>query len=202
MSKRQQIKPAVFTNVITDLFENQKFHTNDNVQYKQVFSQVSLSDAQKAQIVYPQGFVPLNFFIIYQTDKYADHTFVSTQLDMVSFVRKSSNDGYIYGYYFNILAQDRYKTDYLKDSSRAVTLSDTARIITSQYLEVYNNINGSTVILSTSFNPNNIYATIQYSRDRRYIYQQLLPSGLSIFNGDDPILTGLSKNLRECNVRV
>jgi len=199
MSKRQQIKPASFRNIVDDLFENQKFHTNDNVQYKQTFSQVVLNDAQKAQIVYPIGYTPLNFFIIYQTDKYADHTFVSYQLDMVSFVRKS--DGYIYGYYFNVNDQDRFRTNILKDSPKPITLSDTARIIPSQYLEVYNKINNSTVILSTSFNPDNIYATIQYSYDSRYVYQQLLPSGLSIFNGDDPVLTGLSKNLRDCNIK-
>ena len=216
MSKRQQIKPASFHNIVKDLFQNEKFHTNDNVQYKQTFSQVSLTDAQKAQIVYPDGYTPLNFFIIYQTDKYADHTFVSNELDMVSFVRKGSSDsrssnastgpiqgfgdGYIYGYYFDILDQDRYRTAVLKDSSRPVTLSDNARIVPSQYLEVYNDINGSTIILSLSTDSTNLYATLQYSREGRYIYQQLRPSGLIIFNGDDALLTGLSKNLRNCDI--
>lgn len=203
MSRRQQIKPASLHNIVNNLFENQKFHTNDNVQYKQTFSQVLLTEVQKAQIIYPTGFIPINFFIIYQTDKYADHTFVSSQLDMISFVRKNNNpkgknpeDYYIYGYYFNILDQERYRTDVLRNSPNPVTLSETARIISSQYLEVYNDINGNTIILSMSTDTNNLYATIQYSQDCRYVYQQLLPTGLSIFNGDDPILTGLSRNLK------
>lgn len=199
MSKRQQIKPASFSDIVKDLFQNQKFHTNDNVQYKQAFSQLSLTDAQKAQIVYPEGYTPINFFIIYQTDKYADHTFVSTELNMVSFVRKS--DGYIYGYYFDILAQDRYRTAVLIDSVRPVTLSDNARIVPTQYLEVYNDINGSTIILSLSTDSTNLYATLQYSHEGRYIYQQLRPTGLTIFNGDDAFITGLSKNLRKCDIK-
>jgi len=199
MSKRQQIKPASFRDIVKDLFQNQKFHTNDNVQYKQAFSQVSLTDAQKAQIVYPEGYTPINFFIIYQTDKYADHTFVSTELDMVSFVRKS--DGYIYGYYFDIFDQDRYRTAVLIDSVRPVALSDNARIVPSQYLEVYNDINDSTIILSLSTDSSNTYATLQYSHEGRYIYQQLRPNGLNIFNGDDALITGLSKNLRNCDIK-
>ena len=193
MTKRQQIKPASFRDIVTDLFQNQKFSTKDNVQ-------VSLTNAQKEQIIYPEGYNPLNFFIIYQSDKYADHTFVSTELDMVSFIRKE--DGYIYGYYFNILAQERYRTDILKRSVDPVTLSDNARIVPSQYLEVYNNINGSTIILSLSTNSSNLYATLQYSHEGRYIYQQLKHDGLNIFNGDDALITGLSRNLRNCNIKL
>lgn len=202
MSKRQQIKPASFRDVVDDLFQNQKFHTNENVQYKQTFSQVSLTDIQKTQIVYPSGFIPLNIFIIYQTDKYADHSFVSSELSMVSFIRKNSDDGYTYGYYFDISGQDRYRSDVLRDSPRPVTLSDNAQLVPSEYLEVYNNINDRVVILSLSTNSANLYATLQYSNGGRYIYQQLKTNGLNIFDGDDAIITGLSRNLRNCDVKI
>ena len=195
MSERQQIKPAALQAIIDNLFQNQKYHTRDNVQYKQTFSRLSLTDSQKEKIVYPSGYTPLDFFVIYQTDKYADRTFVSSELSMVSFMKRA-NDGYIYGHYFAVSNQGRYRTEVLKHSTGPVTLSENASLVPSQYIEVYNDINGSTVILSLSTVSDNQYATLQYSNKGRYVYQQLRTGGLEIFNGDDALLTGLSKNLK------
>ncbi len=47
----------------------------------------------------------------------------------------------------------------------------------------------------------NIYTTLQYSHEGSYIYRQLRPNGLTIFNGDDAFITGLSKNLRKCDIK-
>ena len=222
-------QPASFRHIIKDLFQNEKYHTFDNVKYVQTFSKVSLTDEQKAQLVYPEGIFPLNFFDFYQTDKYVDCNFTETILQIVSFAKKTISitdikdikdnedikdiedikcikkkkeltDGYIYGYYFNVFVQERFDTCYLKESCIPITLQTNIILSDNQYVEVYNDIRGLTLILSLSYNFENVYSTIQYSQHHTYIFQLLKYNGLQTINGPDAILTGLSENLKKCHI--
>lgn len=98
---------------------------------------------------------------------------------------------YIYGCYFDVIAQERFNIDTLSCSKIPIKLSSTARFITSQYLEVYNDIKGITIILCKSESA----ASLQYSANNKYYYQSLTPGGLT---GNIPktYVTHLSHNLR------
>lgn len=197
MRKSPAIKPAKLEEVITELFENQKF-TSNGYAYEQYFSKVFLNPTQFSQLTYTQGFIPLNYYIIYQTDQYLNCQLVSTRFDLVSFVVKNDRSNYLYGYYFDVSGQTRFDPKYLTCSPCPALLSPTTTFISSNYIEVYNKIYDNVVILSLGFssNPNDSFATIQFSKNDRYIYQQLNSSGLNYVNDPDPLLYGLSCNLQ------
>lgn len=185
--------PASLSNIVHDLFQNEKYR-DSGFKYKVTFSRVILTKEQKALLIYTPGFSPIDFNIIYQTDKYNEMGFVSTKLQLVSFVRKDRY--YIHGVYFDVFNQSRLDADVLKDSKNPVELSSTARFVTSQYLELYNDVLGTTVILglSTKDNPT---ASLQYSSQCRYFFENLSVDGLVDPDLSTTILTGLSRNLIE-----
>jgi hypothetical protein len=186
---------ATLPNILCDLFQNEKYH-DDGFQYKVLFSRVALTDAQKSQLIYPEGFHPLDFYIVYQTDKYNELGFVDYNIQLVSFVRKET-DNHIYGIYFDVIAQPRFEPEMLVCSKHAVHLSEIARLITSQYIEAYNDVLGTSVILG--FNSAEPYsASLQYSHQCRYFFEELNANGIINPNLSKTKLTGLSRNLR-CN---
>lgn len=193
MSKARNIKPAKLDEIVNALFKNQKFFS-EGFFYKQTFSRIIFNVNQLPLLIYPGGFFPLNYYIIYQTDKYQNKNIISSQLQLVSFLSK--NDGYIYGYYFDITGQPRYNPECLKNASCPLMIPPTAVFTPSNYLESYNKINGEIFILSLGSSPDNIYATIQFSECKRYTYQQLGPTGLAYLNDPDPIIGELSCNLK------
>lgn len=186
--------PASFSNIIGDLFQNERI-CDKGSKYIITFSHIVLTDDQKSQLIYGPDFIPLNIFIIYQTDIYDEIELVSTTIELISFVKKGR---YIYGAYFSVLAQPRYEVCELRKSRGPVTLSPIARLITSQYLEIYNNILGTTVILGlNSSNPTNQLASLQYGHNCRYFYENLSVNGITNPDLGATTLTGLSTNLHD-----
>lgn len=190
--------PAYFGNIIQDLFRNEKVHNDeDGVHNLITFARASLTDTQKSNLSYPTGFTPIDFFIIYQSDTYAEQRLISSSLQLISFGYIGTNgrpDPFIYGYYYDITGMDRFRIPDLETSFEPITISDNVDITETRYLEMYNCVNGTTVILSLS-TLNAPKASLQYSHGDRYFYEELNPNG--IINSKIPLttLTGLSNSL-------
>jgi hypothetical protein len=179
------------TNILQDLFQNEISHNDDETRHV-VFSRAQLSDHQKQNLITPDGYESLNIFIVYQTDVFINDKLSRTFIQLVSFLKK---DKYIYGYYYNISDQSRYDDCVLINSKRPIKIDDTAKIIYSEYIEMYNDIKGTSVILGFSSNPP--YASLQYSHKCKYYYETLDASGSSIV--PESKLTGLSRNICSCH---
>ncbi len=188
--------PATLPNILCDLFQNEKYH-HDGFRYKVLFSQVTLTDSQKSQLIYSEGFTPLNFYIVYQTDKYNELGFVDFHIQLVSFVRKQT-DNHIYGIYFDVIAQPRFEPEVLVCSKHPVHLSEVTRLISGQYLEVYNNVLGTSVILGFHY-AEPYSASLQYSHNCRYFFEELNSQGIINPELSKTKLTGLSRNLKHNN---
>jgi len=193
MSGKGVPPPVSLHNIINDLFQNEKYRSR-GFKYKITFSQAFLTKQQKSQLIYPHGFTPLNLFIIYQIDKYNEFELVSTEILLISFIRK--HDTYIFGVYFDVINQYRFDTDELKKSSNPISLDSTARFLSAQYLELYNNVLGTTVILGLS-TKDPLSASLQYSHNCKYFYEKLSTNGIVDPDLSTTLLTGLSKNLEK-----
>lgn len=146
----------------------------------------------------------MDFYIIYQVD-----TKDSYKLSLISFCEK---DTYIYGIYFDVVAQARFSRRLLKSSSCPIELSDIARFITAQYLELYNDVLGTPIILGLLAEINNIDqsdgatptgsifdrfgASLQYSHCHKYYYTFMNGNGITNPHIPTTRLLGLSRNLQ------
>jgi hypothetical protein len=192
--------PAKFEDIIEDLFENEKIKITNDSRLFVLFSKVKLTEQQKKTLTYPAGVNPIDFYIMYQTDqidKKGNINLLSSQ--MVSFAKK--DDGFIYGYYFNLINQKRLCYDKLTASSKEIKLCDDVEIINDNYVEVYNNVFGTTVILglSTGTTTEVPSASLQYSHKCKYFYELLKQNGIQTPNYPKTRLIGLSKNLEICD---
>src|SRR6185436_7246557 len=143
--------PAKLKNIVEDLFENEKTKYPDGTSKIFTFSRVQLTNQQKNSLIvsYPPESTALNFYVINQFDDFdAEGHLTGTDLAVVSFVKK--NDGFIYGSYFDIFNQQRFDINELTKSPKPIHLSDNAKLITSNYLEVYSDILKTTFILGLS----------------------------------------------------
>lgn len=191
-------EPAEFTKIIKNLFQNEDVvYSVDGKTIKIVitFSRVQLTTEQSQSLIIPAEFQALQYYILYQTDVYEDNVLVRTTSSLVSFLQKQAE--YIYGYYYTIANQSRIDTHILKCSRDAILLDSTATFSADNYLEVYNKIKSTTVILGLSTQPNNIYASLQYKIRCNYFYQVLNEFGIANINDPPTLITGLSKNLKE-----
>lgn len=184
--------PANIRDVIRDLFQNEKSKNLDKTKFLLTCSKVKLDSEQQNSLAHPEGFKKINFYVLLQYDTIDKKRLVNTKIQLLSFLKK---DGFIYGYYFNVSNQPRFPIGKLVDSHRSIRLSNSAIYSSDEYLEVYHNIHGTTIISAFSFNKNELYSSLQYSKNCKYYYQQLSAAGIV-----DPILpvtnlTGLSKNL-------
>src|SRR5437868_8428115 len=136
-------KRALLHNIIKDLFQNQSVKS-DTIKEYYVFSELYLSKKQKKMLDYPDGFVPLDIFVLQQVDTHTGNKF-TTSLSMVSFVKNDSE--YIYGYYFNITDQPHFRIKKLVKSKCAIKLDSCAKFVTANYEEVYNDVMCNTMIL-------------------------------------------------------
>jgi hypothetical protein len=188
--------PAKLEDIIDDLCENEKIKYSDNTTDIITFSRAGLTAQQKSSLTpsYPQGSTSLDVDLIYQINSYdADKNLTKTQLFVLSCVKK--NDGFIYGVYFDVFNQQSFEIDQLIKSPQPIQLSSTAQLITSNYLEVYNNVLGTTFILGLSTKNEQTYASLQYADKSHYFYENLSPNGIENPNLPKTSLTGLSKNL-------
>lgn len=189
---------AKLEDIIDHLFENEKINGSNDEYVYVLFSHACLTEKQKQSLVYPNGHVPLDYYIIYQTDQYDKHgNLVLTSSQLVSFVKKS--DGFIYGDYYILHNQRRLRYDKLTKSRELVELSDGVEIVYENYLEVYHNVLGTTVILGLSTELNKApLASLQYSHKSRYFYDALNKNGIQDPNYPTTRLIGLSRNLEFC----
>lgn len=186
------VPPAKFTNIIKDLYENTKIKGNDGIKVKYFFSQVKLTAEQKALLTYPSVYYPLDIYIVYQVDTFRDSVLVSTEIVLVSFIKKV--DAFIYGYYFNVSNQPRYEIDCLIKSKKAVVFMSGCEFKPMNHLEVHNDVNGITTILG--LNSDNILSSIQFAHGTHYYYQDLISTGVDNTTIPKIKMIGLSKNLR------
>lgn len=180
-------KRAKLHNIIKDLFQNESIDGEEFKQYY-TFSDLHLTAEQQSMLSYPQGFVPMNIFVLQQIDSMVGQN-NSFRQSMVSFVKKS--DGFIYGYYFDIMDQPKFDRKILIKSPGQISLDVSARFEVSNLLEVYNIVNSLTQILSLGDG----YATMQYSKNGMYYYEVLGSSGIISPGVPGTELIGLSKNL-------
>jgi hypothetical protein len=196
MFGRGVMLPASAKNIIKDLFENEKM-TYSNYSKLYTFSKLSLTTTQQNTLsaLYPSGFMPENYFILYQIDT-IDSTGVvtSTALRMVSFLEKTVRDGFIYGYYFDITGQSRFEIEYLSDSHCSIELVSGAIFTPRNYMEVYNDIHDLTVILGVDLDDS--FASLQYAHNDHYYVEDLKVTGVVDVSIPKIKLTGLSKNLK------
>lgn len=192
--------PAKLQEIIKDLFENEKIKNSDNTCVFVLFSRAHLTESQKKTLVYPQGLTPINYYIVYQTD-YIDEEgdIYSTVSQIVSFATKC--DGFIYGYYFNLINQERLSVDQLTNSEHSVKFCNEVEFIFSDYVEVYHNVIGTTVILGLSSGTDTELpsASLQYTDKSKYYYDELDENGIKDPNYPKTRLLGLSNNLALCN---
>lgn len=188
--------PAKFKNIIKDLFQNEKIKYQDDTKQILTFTQAKLNDQQKLSLTssYPTGSTSLNFYIYYQINVYnSSGNLIEIEQTLVSFIKK--NDGFIYGIYFNITNQQSFKIKLLRKSKKSIRLSNNVLFTTSNYIEIYNDIQKNTFILGLSTQNDNIYASLQYSHKSFYFYENLLQNGIQDATIPKTKLTGLSKNL-------
>jgi len=187
--------PLKLERVLSDLYQNQKTKNIDGTKTRFSFSKAELSQVQKDSLApsVPAGYEALDFFVVYQiTDFDKDGTVTGYKLSLVSFVRK---EGFTYGYYFDVTNQQKFEIKDLEKSHKPVEFSDAAVFTTSNYVEVFHDIRGTSVILA--FDQNRPYASLQYGHAGRYFYEELVLDG--IVQPDLPVthLTGLSENLED-----
>ena len=187
--------PAKITDIIDDLFENEKMKNPDNTRVFFTFSRAQLTDQQKQALTYPHGLTPLDLYIVYQTDQFDEQeNLISTNSTLVSFAEKG--DGFTYAYYFSLSNQERLSIKQLSKSPESIQLSPNVKLTYDNYLEVYNNVLGTTIILGLSTTQPPL-ASLQYATKSKYFYEDLSENGINQPNLPETVLTGLSKNLSE-----
>ena len=189
--------PAKLENVIKDLLQNQKTTNIDNSKTFTTFSHVNLTDAQKALLIYPSGFTPLDLYVLIQVDQFnVGEELVGTIHQLISFSQK--DEKFFYGHYFDMGSQGRFLIKVLSESRKPIDLAATATFTPLNYRELYNDVNGTTVIISLfidDLSPSNSFAGMQYTHRDSYYYERLRANGVV-----DPILpkisqTDLSENM-------
>jgi hypothetical protein len=188
------VPPAKFKDIVKDIFQNEKIKNADGTKVIYTSSAVTLTNVQVATLTYPVGFVPFNTYLVYTVDTYdANDVKTASIISLVSFITK--NDGFIYGYYFDV-TDITLDSEVLKKAHGPLTLDVSAVFTATSYLELYNKINCTTVILGLS-TVNPVNASIQFATKCKYYYTEMIDTGIV-----DPLLvkaklTGLSKNLKK-----
>lgn len=186
--------PAKITNIIGDLFENEKIKNLDNTRSFVTFSRAQLTNQQKKSLTYSEGSIPTDLYIVYQTDQFdMEGNLISTSSQLISFIKK--NDGFTYGYYYKLLNQKRWNIDKLAQSSEPIKLSMDPIFVFDNYIEVYHNVLGTTVILGLGTEIGAQLASLQYTHKSKYFYEILYENGIEEPTYPITILVGLSKNL-------
>jgi len=186
-------QPAKLANIIKDLFANLKIRNEDGSYEFTTFSRVELSDRQKKSLTYIDGFAPINVYLVQQDDKFDRlNNLISSTLKLVSLVK--NGDGFIYGNYFKFLNRKRWSISKLTESPVPIKVPTSANIITENYLEAYNNVLGTSVILglSTKDVP---FASLQYSNKSKYYFEVLRNTGIVSPHSPKITVIGLSENL-------
>lgn len=188
--------PAKLENIIEDLFQNEKWTTTSGNKIRLSFSKVQLTADQIESLIYRPGFTSIDLYLYYQTDEFdVNDDLISTIQQLISFTKRENK--FIYGHYFNITNQERFPIERLLKSKNSIDLSPNSTFISDNYIEVYNDIDGITVILGLDTFEGQIAASLQYSRKSKYFYENLTIDGIQ-----DPLLPitkviGLSKNLED-----
>lgn len=183
--------PASIQAILRDLFANEHYK-HKCVEEIATFSLLRLSKCQKEKLTYPCGFKPLNLFLLTQTDRYESECKRETKLAVISFAKKECSK-FIYGFYFNLADQERFHVRRLWDDCHRVELCDKATFTFDKYVEVYNCVKGTTVILGNSTEP--VYSTLQYADEEHYFYEELTAEGIKEPRLKKTELCGLSKNI-------
>jgi len=183
--------PLSLERIFTDLFQNQKLRFSSEKEQFITFSKVVLTKDQTSRLTYPEGYEPLNIYLLQQVDDFVNGT-STTQLKLTSFVKKG--DQYIYGFYFTILNQPSFSIPILTNSKQEIMLAEYVQFVWENYLEVYNDVIGTGVILGFSTNP--YYASLQFSHCNKYYYQSTNLNGVLDPNIPKTHMLGLSKNIK------
>jgi hypothetical protein len=188
---------ASLPKIIASLFQNESYEYK-GVEYILTFSDLRLTPAQEAKLVFPDGVHPIGIYLLQQTDTYTEDERKS-YFSVTAFAEKDVSK-HVFGYYFNVTGIDRFHVGDLYDAVHGVNLPDTAVFAASTYIEVYNQLGEKTVILGNSSSP--VYSSLQYSEGCKYYYEVLNMNGLDAPDLPVADLHGLSANLEKyvCDV--
>ncbi len=142
-SSQQRVK---LQTIIKNLFQNEIITSNEMKQYYS-FSKLTLTTEQIKQLTYPQTFKTMNQYILQQVDTWIGKN-NSTKLTLISFIK--NGDDYIYGCFFDIIDQERFKTKQLTENTEVIKLNQGVKFKRQDdyHMEVYENVLGVTVILN------------------------------------------------------
>lgn len=184
--------PVSLQDIINNLFQNEIFKSSDSDVNIFSAAKVNLTPDQILQLGYTGGYEPLNKYLIYQIDNFKNHVLTSSTLTLVSFTHIYTTDPYVYGYYFSVKNQPRFDISTLINSKDGVNLIPVSTFNVQNYVELYNDVNGTTTILG--INTTSPGASLQFRCRCNYYFQDFTPTGL-----DPDILptklTGISKSL-------
>jgi hypothetical protein len=191
--------PAKFEDIIEDIFQNEKMKNANDSKVKFIFAEAYLTAPQKASLIYPIGFTPIDAYIIYVVNNYSpldDDVPTSSTASLVSFVKKA--DDFIYGYYFDVTGAV-FDAEVLEKSKEPIVVPLTAVITPSNYSELYTKVNHTVVALGLSTDP--IETNIQYSHDSKYYYTNVGVNGITDLTIPKTELEGLSHSLKHLKER-
>lgn len=186
------VSPSVgLKKIINNLFRNQKIY--NNTKYTKIsISAAKLSDTQISQIVYPENSIPLNIFLFYQTDKYDEQQLISS-IPQLAVLSMDINSKYIYGVYYTLSNQPRFRTKYLVCTDEPILLDVGAVLIPGTYIETYIMIGDRVTAFSTDSSDSS--SSVQYSICDLYFSSYMTPNGLLETYSPKIQLTSLSRNL-------
>ncbi|ARF08351.1 hypothetical protein Catovirus_1_401 [Catovirus CTV1] len=177
-----QSSPVSVKKIIKELFRNLKTENT-----KIYFSLLELSDEQKSSIILPAGFSPLDINILVQIND------LPPTLFFIALMTKE--DGYIYGYSFNIIDQPAFTKKQLTKCKDPVALLPSVTFSNRGVLESYIKVNRKAYNLSLSNYPNINSSNLIFSGHDKIINNTLTQEGLL----PGPVIKQkrISKNLKK-----
>lgn len=178
----KMVPPASISQVVSSFFQNTRYHPGVAITGMN-FAAARLTKEQKTAIIYPEGMVPLNVYIIYQIDEVDGY-----RIQLVSFAQK---DGYIYGIYYILPDMAAFPAGELESSRHRIRLY--GRMVPIDYFELYVMVKSTPVILAIS--NDHPTASLEFGRHARYFSGNVDANGIVVVN---PKITrlGLSRTLR------
>ena len=129
-----------FDCVIINSFQNVEYELND-VTTIITNCKAELTPSQLEKLTYPDGYTPIDIYIYQQVNRD-----VPGIASLISFITK--ND-LLYGYYFDITPQN-LDIEFMRTTCDPVSLNEDSVITDIQFIEIYLNINGTTLSLILS----------------------------------------------------
>lgn len=185
-------KSASLKDTLAGLFINWKrVSTNPQVGLQISTSVVALlSDSQKLSINYPEGFTPLNYFVLSQV------LTENASFDSFTITAFATKDNHLYGLYYYVTNQKFYDSEFLANTNKPITLDPNAILTSYNYFEFYFCVDRKVILNGLSY-ADPISGSLQYSTKKRFFHNWLYPTGIpsEYYFRNPEFNTGLSRTL-------